>query len=349
MKPIEREGCRAGGHAPRMSASPRALLDPATLLLPWLVLAACDDTGSDDEAGTTTAASGNDQSDNTTDPTGGSEIDGPCAMADRVGAFSVAMEGGYTAFSGSVADGVVPVTVLEQVGGEGDCVLLRRNNPFCDPPCSPGQTCDFDGMCIPYPVNHDVGTVSVSGLAKPVELPGVAPTFAYFDTSLPHPGFEPGAEIVLTTTGGDYAPIELHGIGVDMMLPSASELSLSSGQPLEVSWASPGSDARLHLELSVDQHGLTPVKLVCDAPDTGSLTISAALMTEFLSYPISGYPVADYSLHTTDSVDIEPGCVEFEVRSHARTPMNIDGHTPCDGDADCPMGQTCDVMNQTCV
>lgn len=330
-----------------MPASPRALA-PAILLVPFLALA-CDDGSGTDEANTTTTAEGNDNTDNTTDPTGGDELRGPCALADRVGGFSVAMEASYTAFSGTVTDGVVPVTVLEQVGGEGDCVLLRRNNPFCDPPCSPGQTCDFDGMCIPYPVNHDVGTVSVSGLAKAIELPPVEPTFSYFDTSLPHPGMTPGAAIVLTTTGGDYAAIELHGIGVAMVEPAASELSLASGEPLEVTWASSGTDARLHLELSVDQHGLTPVKLVCDGPDTGSLTVSAALMTEFLSYPISGYPVADYSLHTTDSVDIEPGCVEFEVRSHVQTPLNIDGHTPCDADADCPMGQTCDVMNQTCV
>lgn len=328
-----------------MSASPCTFATAALLLLPLLALACDDGSGSDEANTTTTQGEGNDN----TDPTGGDELRGPCALADRVGGFSVAMEEIYTAFSGSVADGVVPVTVLEQVGGEGDCVLLRRNNPFCDPPCSPGQTCDFDGSCIPYPANQDVGTVSVSGLAKAVEVPGMGPSFTYFDTSLPHPGMTPGATIVLTTSGGAYDPIELHGIGVPMVEPAASELSLASGEPLEVTWASSGSDARLHLELSVDQHGLTPVKLVCDAPDTGSLTVSAALMTEFLAYPISGYPVADYALHTTDSVDIAFGCVEFEVRSHVQTPLTIDGHTPCDGDADCPMGQTCDVANQTCV
>jgi hypothetical protein len=318
-----------------MPPSPRTLITVAAWLAP-LVLA-CDGGPGSDEANTTTT-----QGD-------GDELRGPCDAADHVGGFSVAMEASYTAFSGSVADGVVPVTVLEQVGGEGDCVLLRRNNPFCNPTCSPGQTCDFDGTCIPYPVNQDLGTVSVSGLATPVEVPGMGPSFTYFDTDLPHPGMTPGAAIVLNTSGGAYDPIELHGIGVAMIEPSASELAIASGEALEVTWAASGSDARVRLELSVDQHGMTPVELVCDAPDTGSLTVSAALMTEFLAYPISGYPVADYWLHTTDSVDIAPGCVELEVRSHVQTPLSIAGHTPCNGDDDCPSDQTCDVMNQTCV
>ena len=154
-----------------MSASPCTFATAALLLLPLLALACDDGSGSDEANTTTTQGEGNDN----TDPTGGDELRGPCALADRVGGFSVAMEEIYTAFSGSVADGVVPVTVLEQVGGEGDCVLLRRNNPFCDPPCSPGQTCDFDGSCIPYPVNQDVGTVSVSGLAQAVEAGSVTP------------------------------------------------------------------------------------------------------------------------------------------------------------------------------
>ena len=69
----------------------------------------------------------------------------------------------YSAFSGSVADAVVPLNVLEQVGEDGDCTLLRRNNPFCDPGCAAGETCDFDGNCLPFPVNRDVGVTLVAG------------------------------------------------------------------------------------------------------------------------------------------------------------------------------------------
>lgn len=289
----------------------------------------------DDSSGTTTG--------------GAIELRGACPLAERVGGFSVAMEPEYSAFSGAVADGVVPVSVLEQVGAEGSCILLRRNNPFCEPLCLPGQTCDFDGSCIPYPVNHDVGVVTVTGLVQPVVVEPVAPTFSYFDTSLPHPACEPGVDIELTAEGGDYEPFVLHGRGVPLVMPTAEVLSLSTGRAVEVEWGPIGADATLQLVLNVDQHGLAPVRLVCESDDTGSLSISPELITQFLAFGVSGYPSADYYLQTADSVDLAPGCVEFLVRSHAQTLLDVEGHTPCDAPADCPEGQMCDLMIQTCV
>lgn len=277
------------------------------------------------------------------------ELRGACPLETRVGGFEVVLEEDYSAFSGSVADAVVPISVLELVGEDGDCILLRRNNPFCDPLCQPGQTCDFDGTCIPYPANHDVGVVAVSGLVQPVSVDPVPPTFSYFDTSLPNPAVEPGALVELTAAGGDYEAFTLHGYGVSMVEPLAKQTTLSPTRAVEVTWNSTGSEASLLLVMSVDQHGLTPAKLVCETADTGSLTISAEIVAQFLESGVSGYPGADYYLRTVDSVDIEPGCVELVIRSHVHTQLDVAGHTPCDAPNDCPDGQTCDVMNQTCV
>ena len=77
---------------------------------------------------------------------------GECPLASRYGNFEVDVYEDYSLVSGSVADGVNPVTVLELLDEEGDCKLLRRNNPFCDPPCGAGDVCDFDGSCIPFPL-----------------------------------------------------------------------------------------------------------------------------------------------------------------------------------------------------
>jgi hypothetical protein len=282
--------------------------------------------------------------------TGGEiELAGACPLDVHVGGFLAGYETSYSAFSGSVADGVVPLNVLEQVSEDGNCTLWRRNNPFCDPGCNAGETCDFDGNCLPYPANHDVGVVTVTGLAKPVELEPVPPTYSYFDTMLPQPGFEPGALITLQTTGGDYSPMLLHGMGVQMVVPTEDELYLDGSVPLDVEWTPGDAHATLRLQIAVDQHGITPLAMICSAPaDAGTLTISGELITEFLANGISGFPSADFYFETIDSVDIEPGCVDFVVRSHDQLLVRVAGHTPCNVTAECPKGEICDVMNQTC-
>ncbi|MBC8069487.1 MAG: hypothetical protein IAG13_14215, partial [Deltaproteobacteria bacterium] len=315
---------------------------------------AADTTAADS---TSTTSSGETTSESSSgDPAGssegssstGGEIDlaGNCAFADHVGGFAAVYEPTYSAFSGSIADGVVPLNVLEQVGADGSCTLWRRNNPFCDPGCAAGETCDFDGNCLPYPAYHDVGVVTVTGLEKPVMLDPVPPTFSYFDTMLPHPGFEPGALITLATTGGDYSPVLLHGIGVEMVVPAVDEVHLERDTPIEMEWTPGDARTTLRLQLAVDQHGTSPLAMICSAPaDAGTLTISGELVTEFLDSGISGFPSADFFFETVDSVDIEPGCVDFVVRSRDSVMVWVQGHTPCNSDPDCPKGQTCDVMN----
>ncbi len=276
---------------------------------------------------------------------------GACAAAERVGGFSVSVEQDYSAFSGVVADGVVPITVHEPVGEGGGCVLLRRNNPICDPPCQPGTTCDFSGECIEYPTNHDVGTVSVDGLVQPVEVMPVMATFDYFDTTLMHPAFLPGVGITLAASGGDYSPFTLHGEGVAMIEPASGMVTMKKGQALVLEWAVAGAGAglgQIHVELTIDQHGNTPVKLVCDGADSGQLEVPSELIAQFVDFGISGFPSAQFYRQTVDSLDVGAGCVDFTVRSHRETLLAVEGHTPCNKPADCPDGQVCDIMIQTC-
>ncbi|HWB79218.1 MAG TPA: hypothetical protein VG755_29860 [Nannocystaceae bacterium] len=304
-----------------------------------------------DASSSEASSSGTTESADDSSSTGGDvDLAGNCALDVHVGGFVAAYEQTYSAFSGTVSDGVVPLNVLEQIAEDGDCRLLRRNNPFCDPGCAAGETCDFDGNCIPYPSNHDIGVVTVTGLEKPVMIEPTPPTFSYFDTMLPHPGFEPGAIITVTSTGGDYSPITLQGIGVDMIVPGQEEIHLDADVSQDVTWTPGDPRVTMRLQIAVDQHGTSPLAMICEAPaDAGTLTISGALMTEFLEHGISGFPSADFFFETVDSMDVEPGCVDFAVRSHDQIMVFITGHTPCNSTPDCPKGQTCDVMNQTCV
>lgn len=307
------------------------------------------------ESGDDATASGTGDDDGGTEPTGGggsetgdTALAGACASKDRVGGFELLMEADYTAFSGSVADGVVPITVLEPVGEGGGCTMLRRNNPFCDPPCQPGTTCDFDGTCIAYPSNHDVGSVDITGLVQAVEVTPVMPTYDYFANDLMHPAFTPGAAIGLSAAGGDYAAFTLRGEGVAMIEPTSESLELHNDQPLTVTWAPEDGAATVRVELSIDQHGNTPVRLVCESPDVGTLTIPAELVSQLVAFGISGFPSVQYYRETVDSIALEPGCVDFAVRSHRQTQLAVAGHIPCNKPDDCPDGKICDLMNQTC-
>lgn len=312
------------------------------------------DRGSTGTSAATSTSMGSGSSDGSADTTAGETgeppvLSGPCALEDKVGGFTLLREADYTTFSGAVADGVVPSSVLENVGEGSGCVLLRRNNPFCNPACSPGTTCDFDGACVPYPANHDVGVVSVTGLVQAVMVDPLMPTYEYFDTSLAHPAWETGAAIALMATGGDYEAFALYGSGVTMIEPSGEEVVLDPSMPLDITWVpdaeGPGT---VRVEINIDQHGLTPVELFCEVEDTGSLTIPVELIADFVQFGVTGFPSVTYFRETLDSVEIEPGCVELGVRSHAQGTLSVVGHTPCNAPSDCPPGQDCNIMIQTC-
>ncbi len=303
----------------------------AFLTCAFLLTVACNDSGSTPDDGY---------------DAGTPDLRGPCEPADMVGFFTVQHEHDYSAVSGEVKGGVVPVTVLEEVLASGDCRLLRRNNPVCDPACEAGWTCDFDGSCIPYPQLLDLGDVTVHGLNKDVTMQPVN----YFDTGMPHPGFDPGANIRLETKGGDLDPITLYGRGVTPLALPDETWVLRADEPLEISWT-PANDeqAEVKLRINIDQHGSTPVELWCVVEDTGSLTIPADVVTEFKGYGVSGYTQANVYRQTVDSVQTAPGCVEFTVFSRMVGDLQVEGHIPCSGPGDCPDGMTCDLPTNTCI
>jgi hypothetical protein len=318
------------------------------------VAAACGDGGGGprDEGD---AGPGDDDGGGVAQDAGGGEegpisLDGPCAMGTAFGTFLVEAQDEFSLVDGAVANGVVPVSVLAEVAREGDCVLWRRDNPFCDPPCLAGDTCDHDGQCIPFPANQDVGTVTVSGLAEPVEMTPLQPGNRYSFTDLPNPAFAPGAEIRLRSTGGAVGRLALDGRGFSPVVPEGDTWLLAAGQALAVRWDAAGAaeGTRVGLRINVDQHGNTPVTLVCDAPDTGSAEIPRGLVDALLDAGISGYPNGRITRATTDRADVREGCVELRVGSPRSMDVRVDGHVPCDNAGECPDGQTCDLAENTC-
>ena len=323
--------------------------------LAFFLVLGCSGGESDDPTTTDTEDSDSDtQETGVPTPTGDPAtvpLNGECPLEDKWGEFVVGNFDFYAIVDGSVSDGVVPVTILENVGEDANCKLLKRNNPFCDPACEANQTCDFDGSCIPFPAGQELGTVTVGGLLKDVIMSAVVPGYTYFDTDLPFPVFEPGALIELRSEGGNFDPVELHGVGVETLSLTESEWILFENQDLVFNWPPPAGDvvrSKIHVRLNIDQHGLTPIQLFCEFEDDGQAALPADLVTSLITSGVTGFPNATVTRRTVDSTTIGDGCMEFVIQSTAQPSIRVDGFIPCISDLDCPNGQTCNLAIQIC-
>ena len=149
-----------------------------TALAPLFLFVGCSGSGDDTGSGLVDTATADQVS-----------LDGVCPLGDRLGGFVLQSYESYTIIDGSVADGVIPITVLTESTTVDDCTLWVKPNPYCDPACENGDVCDLDNTCIDYPVSQDLGVVSMTGLDVEVALEAVTPGYSYFHTSLPHPAY----------------------------------------------------------------------------------------------------------------------------------------------------------------
>lgn len=279
-------------------------------------------------------------------------LNGDCPLSEDWGGFVVqsstlSQEHGV---DGKVADSIWPWAELEEIASEGDCKLLRRNVPFCEGGCEAGTTCTFDGECVPEPKNQDLGTVRVRGLVQAVEMtPAIGNT--YYDTSLPNPLATPGELVVLQTGDGSYGPQTLYGVAVDPLVALDSEWLIAGGRDLQVSWEPPTSipaRAQVALFVNMDVHGASPAALYCTFQDTGSGTVPGALIETLVEAGVTGFPSGRLNRRTVDSVDLDPGCMDFVVGSPVSVEVDVEGFTPCISTDDCPDGMTCDTELQVC-
>lgn len=282
------------------------------------------------------------------------DLAGECPLSNRWGDFAVSVYDIYSIVAGDVANGVVPITVLEEVGRDGTCVLLRRNNPFCDPPCASDQTCDFDGTCVPYPENQDLGTVTIGGLEADVIMQPIQPGNNYFNTQMPHPAFTPGSLIELTTGCGVYDQVVLHGVGVEPVTLTSPDWVVRDGEDLPISWNAPtvpiNPGQHVQVRLNIDQHGNTPVQMFCSFPDTGTASLPASLVDQLMAFGVTGFPNATLTRRTVDSATLSSGgCIDFSITSPVDPNVLVDGFIPCiPGGNTCPTGMTCDPYIGLC-
>jgi hypothetical protein len=279
-------------------------------------------------------------------------LHGACPPASRVGTFKVEAneDVGYTALDGMVRNGVIPGLVPDVALSEGGCTLLKRRRLLCDPACDSNQTCALDEVCIPAPLGQDMGTVIVRGLVKQVEMVPLQPGNKYFYSKLDHPGFQSGDVVHLMSQTGYFGPFELYGVGVAQAVPAEEKWTLVEGQPLTLHWeaAPEGARSSIFLELSIDLHGLTPLRLECELPDTGEATLPLSVIDALVGAGVTGFPEGRFTRRTADSVVHEGECAEFFVTSVRQVAVEVSGHVPCSTDQECPPPLTCNTTIQQC-
>ncbi len=169
----------------------------------------------------------------TDNDTPASNLRGECSMETKLGAFVVQSQKDYAVIEGKVADGVVPATILKESGSEGNCKLMKKENPVCTPACNPGETCNFDGKCIQFPLNQNLGTVTIKGTKNEIVMEPSKTGNKYFNTKQPNPPFESGKEITITSVGGAYKPLFLKGYGVDPLKLKENAVVIKKGSNSE--------------------------------------------------------------------------------------------------------------------
>ena len=278
--------------------------------------------------------------------------DGTCTMDTRSGRFVVDQTVDYAYADGKVSDAVLPTDVLTEVIVSGDCCILRRENPFCDPPCGGDETCDLGGSCVPYPSAIDVGTVSIRGLSSVVSMEPVEPGKNYSDTSLDNPPWTPGDPLSLSTSSTDRSDFEMHGYAPDTLEGAPAVWSIAPSTALELDWTPPSADidTEVVVVLRIDLHGTTPSQLECVFPDTGRGVVTAETIDALIDAGLTGFPTGEMRRRTADHTDLANGtCVEFLARSvHVPERVEIEGYTPCRTDAECPPGQECNEALERC-
>ena len=258
---------------------------------------------------------------------------------------------GFTSVLGVVYDKPQPQAIIwDATLTDGACVLRIPRVPFCETPCGGSAVCVADDTCQPYAAKQDVGLVHARGLmiagggseldlrylSGNYQVPGMI--------RLAYPAFAPGGGVTLAAAGSAFTPaFTLTGTGIAPLQLTSADPALARDQAVTLTWTPPtgGGASRLWLQLDISHHGGSKGKIECDAPDTGTLTLSASIMTRLLDLGAAGFPTVILVRESTSSALVTSGRVDLVLASKVERPVSVPGVISCTDDDQCPMGQTC--------
>jgi hypothetical protein len=263
---------------------------------------------------------------------------------------------GMTKVVGQVGDGPVPANVVWTVTKtEGGCRLSVPSAPFCEVSCG-ADVCVADDKCQAYPAGHSVGAVTLKGIkladgGSDLALKEIAKAYQPpAGTMLAYPPFAAGDDVTLHATGGDYAAFDLASKGVDPLSLTSTDYELDVGKALQLTWDAPADPkgAQIFVKVDISHHGGAKGKIECEVDDTGSLSISAAMITQLIGLGVAGYPSVVVARQAIGTAKIAPGVVRLEISARTEQYLTVKGYTSCTVNEDCPDGKTCRTADSTC-
>jgi hypothetical protein len=120
----------------------------------------------------------------------------------------------------------------------------------------------------------------------------------------------------------------------------------------DIEWTPPSiaGNTKISVEIDLSRHAGTIGYLGCEVEDTGSLTLSAGLVSQLVAMgSIGGFAELTIERATSSATPLgEQGEVDLEVTSANEYVVAVEGYTSCMQDSDCPSGRVCDRSIKLC-
>lgn len=327
----------------------------------WLAAVACStsddvhDPETDDarDAGDTSEARDDAAASGVTDAVGRFELTLVPAVPARA---DLPATPAFTSLLGRVYDGETPEGITwTMIDEDGDCILFEPSVPACDPQCTSGDVCAATDQCVAYPRPFDVGTVTLRGLQveggdDAIAIEPLPPSNTYQlpgSVQLSYPPFAEGDPLAIEAEGGELAAFTIETVAIAPLAGTADgPIRFAGDTATELRWTPPArpSDSRIHVRVDISHHGGQKGEIVCDAPDTGALTISTRLATGLIDLGVAGFPSLEIVREALGSTPAGRGRIELAVTSPVTIELEIPGLVSCDDpgeQAGCPDGQQC--------
>jgi hypothetical protein len=172
----------------------------------------------------------------------------------------------------------------------GDCYFLAEiMEGLCPGGCNADQWCTDQDVCEDLPQPAHAGTLTLTGLGPvtPVTItlnPDAEGKYTgqqlQFDNS-----YTSASTITMTASGGPTPAFTVAVQGVDVIEPPLQcDSSLpAAGQDLVFTWTPANDGSWIRLHLPTWHHAGMGSAVICEAPDTGSLTVPAAMVNYYLA------------------------------------------------------------------